>query len=105
MNLHQSEQRNTVQGLGFLQSAWIPLLFWSKMFWSRGPDSTIRWVLVIEENDTHSDKTGQGTLHQASSLLCVVRREGIHLPPKAGGEQGESVLGFPSRGCPSALSH
>lgn len=64
-----------MQGLGFVQSARIPLLLWSKMFWSRGPDSTIQWVLVIEENDTHSDKTGQGTLHQASSLLWSEGRE------------------------------
>lgn len=72
------------------------------MFWSRGPNSTIRWVLVIEENDTHSDETGQGTLHQASSLLCLVRREGLYISPKVGGGQGERVLGFPSRGCPLA---
>lgn len=94
-----------MQGLGFVQSARIPLLLWSKMLWSRGPDSTIQGVLVIEENDTHSDKTGQGTLHQASSLLCLVRREGIYIPPKVGGGQGERVLDFPNRGCPLALSH
>lgn len=93
MNLHQDEQRNTVQvllaGVGFLHTAKIPFILRTKMFQWLGPDLTIVRMLVIEENYTHSDKIGQGTLHLESSLLCLVRRVGIHIPKILGRRRAE----------------
>lgn len=87
----RTEEHGACGRFGFRSHSQDSLYLLSKMFQSRGPDSTILWVLVIEENYTHGDKIGQGTLHQESRLLCLVRMEGIHTPKilgrrRAGGE-------------------